>query len=861
MTDPDWLLRYEGYDAGQEGQRETLCALGNGIFCTRGAAPDAVADAAHYPGTYLAGVYNRLTSTIEGREIENEDLVNIPNWLVLVIRIDDGPWLRPADLEYIDYRQELDLRCGILTRNLRFRDAAGRITRWQERRLVSMADQHFAAIEVTLTPENWQGKLHLRSAIDGAVINSGVARYRKLRGRHLETLDMGAVGADAVWLMCRTVQSRIEIAQAARTRLYVDERLAEGADVLRETVTQPDLIAQDVARDAVAGQAIRVEKIVAIFTSHDRGISQAGLAAREAIALAPDFAALLDAHTRAWEHQWEQFDLQLDVDEAAAEGESEAVNHADHKGAQMKLRVHLFHLLQTVSPHTTDRDAGVPPRGWHGEAYRAHIMWDEIFIFPLLDLRAPVRTRSLLRYRHRRLPAARRLAREAGFKGAMFPWQSGSDGREESQILHLNPHSGRWIPDTSNRQRHIGSAVAYNVWQYYEVTGDDRFLNDYGAEMLVEVARFWASIAAWNPERGRYDIRGVMGPDEFQTAYPGTDPTQAGGLDNNAYTNVLATWVLNRARDALEILPPDCARRLRERLGVTMEEIEHWYDVSRKLFVPFHGDGIISQFEGYDDLKEFDWDGARAKYGDIQRLDRILEAEGDDTNDYKVSKQADVLMLFYLFSAEELQQLFEQLGYPFDPWTIPRNVEYYLARTSHGSTLSSVVHAWVLARTDRRHSWRLFQGALDSDIADAQGGTTAEGIHLGAMAGTIDLVQRCYIGIEMRGNVLYFNPTLPDNLRRLRARMRYREHELELDVTAEALSISSRRLTAEPITIAYRGRFRTISPGSAFAFRLIKPQERDRRDDAAADGMAVDDAVPEDPALVPAEHTAKGAST
>jgi alpha,alpha-trehalase len=454
-------------------------------------------------------------------------------------------------------------------------------------------------------------------------------------------------------------------------------------------------------------------------------------------------------------------------------------------------------------------------------------MWDELFIFPFLSLRRPLLTRALLRYRYDRLPAARRMAREEGCRGALYPWQSGSSGREESQVIHLNPQSGNWIPDNSHRQRHINCAIAHNVWTYFEVTGDRDFLTSYGAEMLIEIARYFASRAVFNHERGRYEIRGVMGPDEFHTAYPDVDPTAEGGLDNNAYTNVMTAWLMNRARDALDIVAPDARRRLCETLVVTDDELGRWDEIATRLFVPFHDDGIISQFEGYGDLLEFDWEGYREKYGDIQRLDRILEAEGDTPNRYKASKQADVLMLFYLFSADEVTQIFEQLGYDFDRKSIPRQIDYYLDRTSHGSTLSWVVHAWVLARSNRRRSWRLFQCALDSDIADIQGGTTREGIHLGAMAGTVDLLQRGYVGIETRGGILHFNPALPDELSRLCATVRYRGHTLDVEVHPETLRVASRTATAEPVTIAYRGRFRAMSPGTTHEFRLVRHGERE----------------------------------
>ena len=805
-----WRFVYDGYDPAQEGLREALCTLGNGYFATRGAAPDCAADEVHYPGTYLAGGYNRLKSRIAGREVENEDLVNLPNWLPLTFQIDEGDWFRVDNVEILSYRQELDLKAGLLRRDVRFRDGSGRTTRWNERRLVSMADPHLAALSIELTAEDWAGRLTVRTGLDAGITNSGVPRYRDLASRHLETLELHHLGSDVLFLRVRTSQSLIHIAAAARTRLCRD-----GAEVEAERRTDvlEDEIRQDIACTVQKGERVAVEKIVAVHTSLDQAISEPGLEVKRTLAHAGPFDDLLTAHTIAWSHIWDECDITLE-------------DHAS-RDTELKLRVYIFHLLQTVSPHTVDRDVGVPARGWHGEAYRGHIFWDELFIFPFLTLRMPMLTRALLRYRYRRLPEARRAAREAGYDGAMYPWQSGSDGREESQRLHLNPRSGRWIPDNTFRQHHINAAIVYNIWQYYQATDDHEFLYFYGAEVMLEIARFWASVATYNAPIDRYEIKDVMGPDEYHTAYPGTDPDKEGGLDNNAYTNVMAAWVLSRACDVLDLLPKVHCRKLCERIGLRPDEIDRWHEISRKLRVPFH-DGIISQFEGYEHLAEFDWIDYKSRYGDIQRLDRILEAEGDTPNRYKVSKQADVLMLFYLFSADELRLLFEQLGYPFDHDVIPRNVAYYVARTSHGSTLSRVAHSWVLARSDRSGSWHLFQRALDSDIVDIQGGTTREGIHVGAMAGTVDLVQRCYLGIEMRENVLHFDPALPADLGCVKGRLRYRRQILDVEVNHDVLTIASRSFAAGPVTVAYRGRVRDVAAGDQYEFRLLKPEERDR---------------------------------
>ena len=778
----EWRLVYEGFDPDQEGLREALCTLGNGYFATRGAAPEARADDVHYPGTYVAGCYNRLVSEIAGRAVDNEDLVNVPNWLPLTFRIADGEWFDLRRLELLGYRQELDLRRGVLTRAVRARDAAGRVTRVTQRRFVDMSEPHLAALETTMTGENWSGPIELRSALDGTVTNSGVERYRGLRGDHLVPVEQGDVGGGRIYLQVRTRQSRMFVAQAARTQVTLDGRpVSDDPSV----VEGRGFVAHGLCVDVAQGETVTVEKVVAVHTSRDHAISEAGLAARTAAEEAGAFAELLGRHVGAWEQLWRRFDLPL----------------AGQREAALALRVHVFHLLQTVSPNSIGLDCGVPARGLHGEAYRGHIFWDELFIFPLLNFRLPVLTRSLLDYRFRRLAPARQAARRDRRVGAMFPWQSGSDGREETQTMHLNPRSGRWLPDNSRLQRHIGIAVAYNAWSYYQVTGDVEFLRFRGAPMIIEVTRFMAGLAAYNDALDRYEIKGVMGPDEYHDGYPGAE---VAGLDNNAYTNVMTAWIICRALDILDFLPDHQARELWDQLGLTTGELSRWADVSRKMRVCFHGDGVIAQFEGYDSLDELDWLDYQERYGDIQRLDRILEGEGDSTNRYKLSKQADVLMIFYLLSAAEVREIFHRLGYPFDPANDMRaNVEYYMPRTSHGSTLSWVTHAWVLARVDRRRSWALFLEALKSDISDIQGGTTHEGIHLGAMAGTVDLVQRCYGGLDARGDILWLDPALPDELPALRFLIHYRGHRVDIVIERVRLQVTVLHALAPPIRVGF----------------------------------------------------------
>lgn len=796
----DWILAYEGFDTAGEGLRESLCTLGNGYFCTRGAAPETVADDIHYPGTYMAGGYNRLKTEIAEHVVENEDLVNLPNWLLTRFRIEGGNWFNLMSVVIYSYRQELNLREGVLSRSIHFRDREGRETVFAMQRLVHMEQMHLAAQALLITPVNWTGRLELHSALDGTVINAGVERYRQLGGKHLEPLEAGTFSDDGIWLLTQTNQSHLRVALAARTRVY-ENGVEAGSE--RRLVREPGYVAQEMSCEAAPDRPLRVEKTVALCTSRDFAISEPAGTAVEALKYAGDFVQLKGSHVVKWRHLWDRCDIKV----------------ADSQRTQMILRLHIFHLLQTASRNSIDLDTGVPARGWHGEAYRGHIFWDELFIFPFLNLRVPALTRALLLYRYRRLDQARLAARREGLKGALYPWQSGSSGREETQQLHFNPRSGRWLPDNSHLQRHVNAAIAYNVWQHYQATGDLEFMATNGTEMILEIARFLAGITSYDAALDRYEIRGVMGPDEYHDRYPDADEP---GLNNNSYTNVMTVWVMRTAIRALGLLAPKRRGDLKETIGLTKDETDQWQDIIHKMRVVFHDGGIISQFEGYDQLEELDWDGYRRKYGDIQRLDRILEAEGDTTNRYKASKQADAVMLFYLFTPEELGELFRMMGYLFDPGLISANIEYYLKRSSNGSTLSNIVHSWVLARSDRAGSWDLFNQALESDVEDIQGGTTHEGIHLGAMAGTVDILQRCYTGIGFSEDMITFDPLLPVNLERLSMMIKYRGNWFDIDITQERMAISSRELEDGAIRIGFRGAVHDIKRGG----RLELPMQQ-----------------------------------
>ncbi|WP_160668279.1 HAD-IA family hydrolase [Pseudarthrobacter sp. ATCC 49987] len=782
ITHP-WLLVYEGFDPAHEGHREALTTLGNGYLATRGAAPEHRAGAVHYPGSYLAGVYNSLRSVVMDQETVDEHMVNIPDWLPLDLRIGDGAWWSEGGLSLRSERRTLDLKRAVLTREALLEDDAGRQLRLVQRRLVSMATPHLAALETVLTAVGWDGGLSIRSGCDTGVTNSNVPEDAALSNRHLGSVRVAAAGAGpgvaGLTVEVRTVTSGIGIALALRTEVSG----ADGPPVAGIAEQLGGVHAHRFEFSVAAGEPLTILKTVAVSSSRDHAIASPLTAARAALARAPGgFAALQAEHEAAWAVLLEPFVIEFDASSQA----------------QLILNLHVFHLLQTLTTHTAELDAGVPARGLHGEGYRGHVFWDELFVLPLLNSRLPSLARELLDYRWRRLGAARDAARDVGLEGALFPWQSGSDGTEQTPKLLFNRRSGHWMKDYSRLQRHVGLAVAYNAWQYFEATQDRGWLTEHGAEIIVDVARLFASMAEFDPAEDRFHLRGVMGPDEYHTGNPG-DP--GGGLNDNAYTNIMAAWAFDQAVWIMHSVQGFDMEELRARLLISAAEIEAWEHLSRRMFVPFHDDGVISQFDGYSALRELDWKHYRRTYGLIERLDLILEAEGDSTNHYRLAKQADVLMLLYVLGEDQLIQFLARMGYAVTSAQMAATVDFYLARTAHGSTLSRVAHASVLAQRDPERAWATFREALDADLDDTQGGTTRSGIHLGAMAGTIDVVQRSFAGLRITRDALDFAPRLPAELSRVDFRVRYRDQMLAVHLERDRLRVSAAPGDAAPVLV------------------------------------------------------------
>lgn len=757
-----FTLTYYGFTPGKdEYSIESLLTVGNGFMGLRGTTPEMEISDDTYPATYLASLYNAATSKVSNHDVVNEDFVNAPNAQKMYLNIDGQKVEMTKDTIHY-FKRQLNLKNGLFTAKAIIAIDDKQIECRTEK-FVSMENIHEYYLRYSFTPLNFSGEVTFVSEMDGSVYNYNVARYRSLNREHLDVMETKAQEQQAL-LIARTKQSKITVTQASQLTSECD--LAQLVNETNDTH-----VYQKLTIAANQNETYQFTKAVAIYQDRE---NEATTVIDLDVLTFDTFEEALEKSAQAWQKLWDKAAITI---------------HGDYMSQRM-LHLHTFHILASASPNgNKGLDASVTARGLHGEAYRGHIFWDELFILPFYIVHFPETARELLMYRYRRLAAAKKDAQKEGLKGAMFPWQAGLYGDEQSQFLHLNPISGEWKEDHSRRQRHVSLAIAYNVWQYFNNTQDLEFMEKYGLELMLEIAHFWESIAFWDESLNRYSIEGVMGPDEFHESYP---DAEKGGLKNNAYTNMMVVWLFEQIHSLQQQLPATIFNKVQEKTGVSDELIQRMGEIRHQLALEIDQDGIIAQYQDYFKLKEVDWDYYREKYGNIYRMDRILNAEGKSADSYKVAKQADSLMIYYNFSKETVDNILKDLDYQVPSDYVKRNLDYYLARTSHGSTLSRIVHAQLGAMIGENElAWKLYQEALNSDYRDIQGGTTAEGIHAGVMAATLFIPLTTFAGMDIRLNQLHFNPNLPVQWEDIAFNITIRNVDYQVFVNKEQISLTA----------------------------------------------------------------------
>ncbi|HXF85461.1 MAG TPA: glycoside hydrolase family 65 protein [Anaerolineales bacterium] len=702
-----WTVSENILDLASIHHKETIFTIGNGYLCTRGAFEES------YPNerraTLIHGVFDDVP-------VAFTELANAPDWLGLTIFL-NGQKFSLQDGVLHQYERTLDLKSGLLKRVVRWQAPGGQTATLIFERFASLADEHLLALRCRILPE-FDGTIEVRASLNSNMDNEGVLHWRFLDQRLIPT-PQGQVAA----LRVRTRKSKIELAYAMRLDVKINAHQNNQPEYW-DVESIPTL---RVARAVRVGQNVEITKFVAIATSRDSA-DPMSLALRH-LENASDFETAFSAHTRAWEDEWNRCDVIIEGDEEA----------------QLAVRFSLYHLLIAAPRH--DNRVNIGAKTLSGFGYRGHAFWDtEIFMLPFFTFTSPHIARNLLEYRYLTLPAAREKARRAGYEGAWFAWESAATGEEVTPT---------WVPDfhdpkklarvwTGDLAIHISADVAYGVWQYWQVTGDDEWFARYGAELILDAAKFYASRAEWDAQRQCYTFSDVIGPDEYHDH-----------VNNNAYTNLLAQWNLQIALETLDWLKqhfPTQAQTLTERLRLTPESLGKMRDVAEKILILEDENGLIEQFEGYFKLKDVNLSDYEPRTRSMHEIFGIEEA-----NHYQIIKQPDVLMLLYLLRER------------YDQKRIRINYDYYNPRTDHtyGSSLGPSIQAAIACvMGDVEDAYEHFLRAARADLRDVRG-NAGDGIHAASAGGIWQAVVFGFAGLRVHGGEWAISPRLPKQWKRL----------------------------------------------------------------------------------------------
>jgi len=719
----DWTVYETQFEPDKLQARETVFTVGNGYLGTRGSFEEGHPGAV--PGTFICGVYDDVP-------VFYTELVNCPDWLPLVLIV-DGDRFQLDQGEVLAYKRQMDLRYGILSREVQWRSPGGKTINLTFERFASLADEHVLGLRVQITSVDCDSVIEIQSSLNGYPENQGFS--------HWERIDQGKTES-GIWLHLRTRSSRIELGMATSMTLTgVDSSLQvsnpPGYPTLSTTVLAP------------AGQTITVEKQVTVFTS--REVEKPVQAAQEKLMTLPHYSTLRQAHQQAWAEVWQKSDVMIEGD----------------RSAQAGVRYNLFQLLISAPRHT-DRFS-IPAKMLSGFGYRGHVFWDtEIFILPFFTFTQPALARNLLTYRYHTLNGARRKAKHYGYKGAMFAWESAETGDE------VTP---RWLPPQNDlygedvriwcrdREIHISADIAYGVWYYWQATEDDEWMRDYGAEIILDTAVFWMSRVEWNTKEERYEIREVIGADEYHEY-----------VSNNAFTNRMVQWHLQKALFVYDWLLqkfPSQATALEQKLQLTSEQRTRWQDLITRIWIPTDSaTGLVEQFEGFFKLKDIQLKDYEPRHQSMQTILGLAEI-----NQWQVLKQPDVLMLFYLmrFSQE----------FPYSKIALQKNWNYYAPRTdiTYGSSLGPAIHA-ILASDVGEDAYPQFMQAAMVDLEDTRH-NAADGIHGASAGGVWQAVVFGFGGVQWVENQLVAQAHLPAHWTRLKFQLHWRNqwHEFDLRPT------------------------------------------------------------------------------
>lgn len=705
---------------------ETLFTIGNGYLATRGAFEEG------FPGdspvTLVHGIFDHAPGTLV------PDLVNAPNWLPIRLWIDGTPFrlvnqndttLRPPEGAVLGYRRVLELDRGLLRREVLFRAASGNIVRLVFERFASLSDVHVLAQRLRVIAVDGEPEVVVESCLDADVTNNGTPHWVNLAEGLRESV---------ITLQATTGQSGYVLGMASQmvSPFPVEAR----QDAPTPVVTTRFRLGSE--------ESVTVDKFTSVYTSRDVDKDNVLEAARAELrsAVARGYDALLDDHEAEWDEYWDTCDAQIEGDDSA----------------QFAIRFVMYHIL--IAAPRQDERVSIGAKTLSGLGYKGHVFWDtELFILPPLTLTQPQLARNLLMYRYHNLPGARHKAQANGYEGAMYPWESTDTGEETTpQWSDPQPDGTRIRIWTGDSEQHISTDIAYAVLQYWRWTGDDDFMRQYGAEIVLDTAVFWGSRVEY--KNGRYELSQQIGPDEYHE-----------NVDNPVFTNRMVVWHLQQALALLDWLrnaSPGNAERLTRDLNLTPQRLDHWRDIIEKMYIPFDEDKQIHiQFPGFFDMEYIPVPHYQPRTTSVQAIlghYRSIQSQ--------VIKQADVVMLMAL------------LGDTLAPrQVLLNNWNTYYPRTDHGSSLSPAVHAWVAARLGLDEAYELFEHAAGIDLEDNKG-NVKDGIHGAASGGLYQALVfgLCGLHIDAEGE-LALDPRLPQHWKQVSFSVYYRGEKRRFTVT------------------------------------------------------------------------------
>jgi len=754
---PDpWGLAAVHFDSevllGYVGQAETMFALSNGYLGIRGTMEEG--RPVEEQGTYLNGFHESRPITYGesayGFPDSGQSMLVCPDGISIKLVVDDEPF-DLSRAEVLDFSRRLDLAKGVLTRDVTWRTARGRRLTLRTTRLVSLAMKHVAAIAWELLVED-----------DAEVVVTSQLVERPPLPE--EEADPRIADPPTGSVLC-PIAHRAEGTRAILGYVTSRSRLSLGCgmDHVLETSGPCEISACCDEREAAvtfrigakAGVPVRLTKFLAYhYAVEDCGdmVEAADKTLDEAIARG--FTGLLEAQEDAAGEFWASADLRI-------EGDPET---------QQIIRWNIFQLLQAsarVHGH------GIGARGLTGRTYEGHYFWDtEIYVLPFLAYTSPEAARAVLKFRYDMLPQARERAAELGHRGATFPWRT------------INGHEASAYYAAGTAQYHINADIAYALGKYVEITGDQEFLERYGAEILVETARFWLDLGFVSSRReGRFCINGVTGPDEYNAL-----------VDNNYFTNLMAQENLRLAARTVAGLDPEALSLLVARTGLSAEEPDAWTEAAERMYLPYdERTGVHPQDDSFLDKEVWDFENTPE-----ENYPLLLHYHPLNLYRAQVIKQADTLLAMFLmngrFSAAEKK----------------RNFDYYDPITTHDSSLSVCIQSIIaneIGYSEKAIDY--FDFAATMDLSDI-GGNVKHGAHIASIGGTWMALTYGFAGLRDGGGRIRFSPRLPDRWEGLSFSLMIRGRRLRIAIDREETTY--RLETGDEIEIAHEGETLVLSP-------------------------------------------------